>query len=565
MTKGLKRKLGYLLVENGMISENQLQQALEKQKSINKKIGEIIVDFGFAKEEQILECLKQQLGIDIVDIKNIDIDVKSIEKVTESLAKKYIFMPIKLIDSKHIMVAMNDPLNVFALDDIEMTTNMKPVIMLAKIQDINDTINKYYGAVKAVSLAAEFEREIEYKKKNHSPQFDNEQSELDVANSPAVKLVNTIIEQAVIKNASDIHIEPFDEYVRIRLRVDGQLQEMFKTDISTLNGIVTRIKILGNMDIAERRMPQDGRIGVKLKNIKLDLRISVLPTLYGEKVVIRLIYHTGTIISKEKIGFFKEDLEKFNKLLMCKNGIVLLTGPTGSGKSTTLASAIKELNKENVNIVTVEDPIENRIDGVNQVHVNIKAGLNFADILRSILRQDPNIIMIGEIRDNETANIAIRAAITGHLVLSTLHTNDAVSSISRLIDMGIEKYMVASAVRGVIAQRLVREVCSVCSKYEEISVEDATALNIPNNTKTKKSVGCKYCNNTGYKGRFAVNEVFIIDSNIRLAISKGVDEQKIKNMAIENGMNTLWDNTIKNVLNGRTTLEEFYRVIYVQE
>jgi type IV pilus assembly protein PilB len=476
-----------------------------------------------------------------------------------------LLIPIKIIDAESIMVAMNDPLNVFALDDVEITTRMKPVPVLAKSQDIKEAINTYYGATKAVSLAAEFQKEIEEKKKKNSSQFDDEQSELDVANSPAVKLVNTIIDQAIIRGASDIHIEPFSGYVRVRLRIDGQLQQMLRTDISTLNGLVTRIKILGKMDIAERRIPQDGRIAVTFERTQLDLRVSVLPTVYGEKVVIRLIYHTGTVINKERLGFFQEDLDKFNKLLMNTNGVILVTGPTGSGKSTTLATAMKELNKDNVNIITVEDPVENVIEGVNQVHVNVKAGLTFPEALRSILRQDPDIVMIGEMRDTETASIAIRAAITGHLVLSTLHTNDSVSSISRLIDMGVESYMVASAVRGIIAQRLVREVCHSCCQEVTISPEDALILKVSENTKIKKAVGCKLCNNTGYKGRFAVHEIFMLTATVREAIAKGIKEEELKKLALEAGMRSLWDNTIRNVLNGRTTLDELYRVAYVQE
>lgn len=509
--------------------------------------------------------LEKKENTNIVDLKNFDLDMKAVEKISESLAKKYMLIPIKIIDENSLLIATNDPLNIFSLDDIEITTHMKPIPILAELKDIREAINMYYGSTKAISIAAEFEKELEEKKKKKYLKLEYEQSELHISNSPAVKLVNTIIDQAVIKNASDIHIEPFDGYLRIRIRIDGQLHEILRTDISTLNGIVSRIKILGRMNIAERRMPQDGRIGIKFEDIPIDLRVSIIPTIYGEKVVIRLIYSANTIIIKEKIGFFKEDLENFNKLLMNTNGVILLTGPTGSGKSTTLASAIKDLNKENINIVTIEDPVENIIDGVNQIHVNSKAGLDFPQILRSILRQDPDIVMIGEIRDSETANIAIRAAITGHLVLSTLHTNDAVSSISRLIDMGVEPYMVASAVRGVVAQRLVRQLCNFCAEEIEISTEDATILKIPIGTKIKKAIGCRQCENTGYNGRFAVHEIFMITAQIRQMIAKNIADDDLKKIAIKNGMYTLWNNTLKNVLNGRTTLEELYRVAYVQD
>jgi len=378
-------------------------------------------------------------------------------------------------------------------------------------------------------------------------------------------LVNSFIEQAIRRNASDIHIEPFENYVRVRLRIDGQLHEILKTDISALNAIVTRIKILGKMNIAEKRIPQDGRIGVTLDNNQLDLRVNTLPTIYGEKVVIRLLYRTGMQLRKEELGFCESDLKKFESLLMKPHGIILLTGPTGSGKSTTLATALRELNKPNVNIITVEDPVENMIEGINQVNVNAKAGLTFASALRAILRQDPDIVMIGEMRDTETASIAVRASITGHLVLSTLHTNDAPSSITRLIDMGIEPYLVATAVEGIIAQRLVRRICKNCKTAVHPTSDEAEILKIPKNSLIYKGKGCQACNNTGYKGRLAVHEVLVLDSSMREMIVKGANSDEIREFAINHGMITLWDNTKRNVLEGNTTVEELLRVAYGQE
>jgi len=395
--------------------------------------------------------------------------------------------------------------------------------------------------------------------------LDEEMDEADVLNSPAVKLVNSFIEQAIRRNASDIHIEPFENYVRVRLRIDGQLHEILKTDISALNAIVTRIKILGKMNIAEKRIPQDGRIGVTLDNNQLDLRVNTLPTIYGEKVVIRLLYRTGMQLRKEELGFCESDLKKFESLLMKPHGIILLTGPTGSGKSTTLATALRELNKPNVNIITVEDPVENMIEGINQVNVNAKAGLTFASALRAILRQDPDIVMIGEMRDTETASIAVRASITGHLVLSTLHTNDAPSSITRLIDMGIEPYLVATAVEGIIAQRLVRRICKNCKTAVHPTSDEAEILKIPKNSLIYKGKGCQACNNTGYKGRLAVHEVLVLDSSMREMIVKGANSDEIREFAINHGMITLWDNTKRNVLEGNTTVEELLRVAYGQE
>lgn len=447
MARMTKKRLGDLLVEADMITRDQLMQALQEQKRTGKKLGEVLVDSGLITEQRILEVLEFQLGIPHVDLSKYEIESQATAKITENLARRHLLIPIR-IEGDKLLIAMSDPLNVFALDDVAITARMEVISVIATSTDVKNAINRFYGANKAADLAAEFQKEIQEKKKKTAQFEDDTQSEGDIANSPAVKLVNTLIEQAIRRDASDIHIEPFEGYIRVRFRVDGQLHEALKTDIAALNAIVTRIKILGKMNIAERRLPQDGRIGVTVDENQLDLRVSILPTVYGEKVVIRLIYRKGFILKKEQLGLFPADLEKLSNLLRCPNGVILVTGPTGSGKSTTLSTALRTLNKPNVNIITVEDPVENMIDGINQVHVNVKAGLTFAEVLRSILRQDPDIVMIGEMRDSETAGIAIRAAITGHLVLTTLHTNDAASSITRLVDMGVEPYLVATALRG---------------------------------------------------------------------------------------------------------------------
>lgn len=499
-------------------------------------------------------------NLDCVSLQQLDLELEAINKVDEKLVKKYNFIPIKIIDENTIMIATSEPNNLIALDDIEIVTHMKPVAVFAKSEEIKKAINDYYGSYRTMSIALELENETKLKKEKN---IDDNYLETDILDSPTVKLIDTIIEQAISKNASDIHIEPFENYIRVRIRIDGMLYKILKLDISALSGLVTRIKILSKLDISEHRIPQDGRIDMKVDNLLFDLRVSILPTIYGEKVVIRIIYSSNDILSKENIGFFDEDLDKFNKLLKNTNGIILVTGPTGSGKSTTLAAAIKDLNKENINIVTVENPVENTIEGVNQININVKAGFDFPQILRSILRQDPDIIMVGEIRDFETATIAMRAAITGHLVLSTLHTNDAVSSITRLIDMGIEPYIITSSLKAVIAQRLVRKVCPFCSQEISVSDEEMNILNVPYGTKIKKAVGCKYCNNTGYKGRFALYEIFVLDSQVYDAIYKKVGYDELKALAINGGMVTIWDNAVKNVIEGRTTLDEIYRAVYI--
>jgi len=563
MKKTDKRKLGDLLVQADMLTVKQLKKALAEQERTGEKLGEILVKKGWVTEQNIVEVLEFQLGIPHVDLSKYAIDPKAASMISESLAKRYMLIPIQ-IENDRLVVAMSDPLNVYAIDDVKLATKMEVMPVIASLADVKQAIDRMYGVSKTVSIAEEFRRQMQEKpqKKND---LDEEMDEADVLNSPAVKLVNSFIEQAIRRNASDIHIEPFENYVRVRLRIDGQLHEILKTDISALNAIVTRIKILGKMNIAEKRIPQDGRIGVTLDNNQLDLRVNTLPTIYGEKVVIRLLYRTGMQLRKEELGFCESDLKKFESLLMKPHGIILLTGPTGSGKSTTLATALRELNKPNVNIITVEDPVENMIEGINQVNVNAKAGLTFASALRAILRQDPDIVMIGEMRDTETASIAVRASITGHLVLSTLHTNDAPSSITRLIDMGIEPYLVATAVEGIIAQRLVRRICKNCKTAVHPTSDEAEILKIPKNSLIYKGKGCQACNNTGYKGRLAVHEVLVLDSSMREMIVKGANSDEIREFAINHGMITLWDNTKRNVLEGNTTVEELLRVAYGQE
>lgn len=564
MKKIEKKKLGDLLVQADMITMDQLKEALKEQVKTGKKLGEILIEKEWVTEQNIVEVLEFQLGIPHVDLSKYVIDPKASAMINENLAKRHMLIPIK-IENEQLIVAMSDPLNVFALDDVRITAKMEVMPVIASLADVKSAIDRMYGATKVASIAAEFQKQMHEKIKKQATYDDDSQSEEDVLNSPAVKLVNNIIEQAIRRNASDIHIEPFENYVRVRLRIDGQLQELLRTDLTTLNAMVTRIKILGKMNIAEKRIPQDGRIGVTFENNQLDLRVNVLPTIYGEKVVIRLIYRTGMQLRKEQLGFSSDDLEKFTGLLKNPHGIILVTGPTGSGKSTTLATALRELNQPNINIITVEDPVENMIDGVNQVHVNVKAGLTFASALRAILRQDPDIVMIGEMRDNETCSIAVRAAITGHLVLSTLHTNDAASSVTRLIDMGVEPFMVATAVQGIIAQRLVRKICPNCKMPVSLSEEEAEILNLHKETVVFKGKGCQNCSNTGYKGRMAIHEILVLNAKLRDLVAKGANADELKEAAIKFGMNTLYNNAKNSVLEGKTTVEELLRVAYSQD
>ncbi len=519
-----KKKLGELLVEVGLITEEQLKHAMEIQSKTGEKLGKVLIKQGYVTEEQILEALEFQLGIPHVDLQKYYIDPDVAKLIPEAVAKRYIIIPIKK-DEDGILVAMADPLNIFAIDDVKIITkqNVKPLI--ASESSILKAIDRIYGREQAEKAVQDFKKEFQSETASELP---NEILE-EVQNAPAVRLVNSIIEQAIKSRASDIHIEPTEKDLRIRFRIDGQLTEAMRTIKSTHGPVVTRVKIMANMNIAERRLPQDGRFEFVSGGRNIDVRVSSLPTVFGEKLVLRLLDKENFIMTKEQLGFEEEDLMLFDKLIKRPNGIVLLTGPTGSGKTTTLYAMLKELNKPNINIITVEDPVEYSIEGINQVQVNEKAGLTFATALRSILRQDPDVIMIGEIRDTETAEIAIRSAITGHLVLSTLHTNDAAGAITRLIDMGIEPYLVSSAVVGVIAQRLARRICDNCKTSYKASDREKQLVGIEEDKDFTlyKGRGCAVCNKTGYRGRIPIYEIMTVTSDIKELINKKASSSRI--------------------------------------
>ncbi|HHW56719.1 MAG TPA: type II secretion system ATPase GspE [Clostridia bacterium] len=554
-----KKKLGELLLEVGIITEEQLKQAIEIHNKTGEKLGKILTKLGYVTENQILEVLEFQLGIPHVDLQKYYIDPEVAKLIPESVAKRYTIIPIKK-DEDGILVAMADPLNIFALDDVRIITkqNVKPLI--ASESSILKAIDRIYGREQAEKAVQDFKREFQSEVQQEIP---NEILE-EVQNAPAVRFVNSIIEQAIKNRASDIHIEPTEKDLRIRFRIDGQLTEAMRTIKSTHAPVVTRVKIMANMNIAERRLPQDGRFDFTSGGKNIDVRVSSLPTVFGEKLVLRLLDKENFIMTKDQLGFEEEDLVLFDKLIKRPNGIVLLTGPTGSGKTTTLYAMLKELNKPNVNIITVEDPVEYSLEGINQVQVNEKAGLTFAAALRSILRQDPDIIMIGEIRDTETAEIAIRSAITGHLVLSTLHTNDAAGAVTRLIDMGIEPYLVASSVVGVIAQRLARKICDNCKISYKASKEEKEILGISEDEDITlyKGKGCPVCNKTGYRGRIPIYEMMTIISDIRELINAKVSSDVIETQAVKNGMKTLRESAKRLILQGKTTVEEMLRLTY---
>jgi len=546
-----------MLLNSGKITENQLHEAIEYQKkSKSKRLGEVLVDLGFVKEEDILEVLEKQLDIPSIDLSYYYIDPKITALVPENIARKYDLIPIDIKDGE-LLVVMSDPLNIFAIDDVKLLTGMNVKIALSSKSVITRTINKYYTKEGTKKAIEEFEESF-------MPDYldDLDENELsDVNSAPVVKMVNTIIGQAVIMKASDIHIEPCENNIRVRFRLDGDLQEIMTFSKKSHMAIVTRIKIMGRMDIAERRVPQDGRVEMDIENKSIDMRISSLPTVYGEKIVIRLLDRDNFNFSKEDLGFSNNNLKLLNKIIKQPYGIVLVTGPTGSGKTTTLYAILKELNKEEKNIITVEDPVEYKLHGINQVQVNTKAGLTFASGLRAILRQDPDIIMVGEIRDSETAEIAVRASITGHLVLSTLHTNDTASTVVRLIDMGVESYLVSSTVTGIISQRLVKRLCNNCKTSYIATEKEKRILGItdPGDVKLYKANGCNRCIK-GYRGRIPAHEVLYVDETIRKLIDKKASTDEIKNAAIKNGMTTLYENAINLALEGITSMEEVLRV-----
>ncbi len=551
-----KLKLGELLLYAGKITETQLKNALDIQKKSGKKLGEVIVAEKFTTEDDIIEVLEFQLGIPHVDLDKYQINSSVATIIPENIVRRYELITIDKRDNI-LIVAMVDPLNIFALDDVKIFVKSEIQPVISTKEKLLKAIDRFYSGETTKKVLEEFEESF-------SPIMteDVEDSELlEVTTAPIVKLLNSVIEQAVRERASDIHIEPYAEDIRVRFRIDGDLREVMILAKGSLSGIVTRIKIIGKMNIAEKRIPQDGRVETKINGKEIDMRISTLPTVYGEKIVIRLLDRSNFMFTKEALGFSKDELEIFNKILAQPYGMILVTGPTGSGKTTTLYTVLQELNQIEKNIITIEDPVEYKLNGINQVQVNTKAGLTFASGLRSILRQDPDIVMVGEIRDSETAEIAIRAAITGHLVLSTLHTNDSPSTVARLIDMGIESYLVSSAIIGVVSQRLVKLLCPKCKTSYEAGYLEKKILGMEEKDKLilNKSVGCSFCNN-GYKGRRAVHELMPINENIRQLIDKGANIDELRTQAIKDGMHTLLESAANLAIRGDTSYDEVLRV-----
>ncbi len=558
------KRLGELLIAAEYITPEQLARALEIQKTTpGQKLGEIIIDQGFAPAHQVYHVLERQLGAEFVDLTTMVLSKELARLVPRSIARKYNVVPVQS-GADTVSLAMADPLNFMAAEAVKQATRKKVIPMLATQEAITRAITDLYGSESAEKAL----QELQGSEDTTTTDFQN----IAAANvigadsenaAPTIRLVNSILEYAVHQNCSDIHLEPRESAMYVRMRIDGVLRQVFVIPKGTQSAVIARIKVMGNMNIAEHKIPLDGRSNVRIGEKDVDLRISTLPTVYGEKVVIRLLNKSSSLLNTKGIGLVGKNLDKFSALLENSNGVILIVGPTGSGKSSSMYTMIGKLNTEQVNLVTLEDPVEYNFDGVNQVQINEKTGMTFASGLRSILRQDPDIIAVGEIRDGETADIAMRAAITGHLVLSTLHTNDAPSTLDRLLDMGVESFLISSALKGIISQRLVRRICPNCREAYEASPEEQQMLRLPvtRGRKFYRGKGCPVCFNTGYRGRTAVFEILVINSAIRHAIADNVPHSQLMDMIYKSDFEPLITDCIRLVQNGTTTVEEAYRTV----
>jgi type IV pilus assembly protein PilB len=560
-----RKSLGESLVEQKIISDDQLQSAQKESGKTGESLTRTLIKLKLVTEDAVSAFFEQQLGIPRVDLKSYLIDPKILSLVPESLAKKHTIIPLfKTGDT--LTIATADPLNVFAIDEIRIKTksNVEPAV--ATETDIKEAINQYYrvgGSIEDVIKSMDVQSLVIEEGKEEKEEVDDTEKLRNIAEeAPIIKLVNLIILQAIREKASDIHVEPEDDRLVVRYRVDGILHEQVTIPKQMQAAVLSRIKIMSDMNIATKRVPQDGRFKLNIEGSKIDMRVSALPTVYGENIVMRILETSSILIGLERLGFNESNLENFRSLIVKPHGIILVTGPTGSGKTTTLYSALNVIDTPDKNIITVEDPVEYQLKRVRQSQINLKAGMTFATGLRSILRQDPDVIMVGEIRDLETAEISVQAALTGHLVFSTLHTNDAPSSLTRLVDMGVEPFLISSSVNAIIAQRLVRKICKDCKRSYVPSKEilDRLGEQLPKGGKFYRGEGCKSCKNTGYKGRIGIFEMLMLNDKIRDMILTKVSSTQIKAVAQESGMKTLREDGIEKVLDGSTTIDEVIRV-----
>lgn len=554
-TKNLR--IGDLLKEYGYVSEKQLADALEYQKSHKGlRLGQALLEMGVVTEQQVMQALAARMHLEIVKLGSYPVDLNCVRKIPRMLAEKYGMLPIGMRDGNMIL-AVNDPLNFYGIEDIRQVSGMSLTIVLAEEQALSKAIGVYYAEIDAMQAATRANQESE---KEVADALEG--SEEDDDDTPVIRLLSRLVERAYNTNASDIHIEPFENKTVVRMRIDGAIVEYVTLQKSLHASLIARIKILGEMDIAERRIPQDGHFRTRVRKEQVNIRVSVIPTVYGEKAVLRLLNNHSVIAESETFGMQRGDYEKVRKLLETPNGILYFTGPTGSGKTTTLYMILEYLSGRAVNISTIEDPVEKNIPGINQMQINPQAGLTFESGLRALLRQDPDILMVGETRDAETAEISVRASITGHLVFSTLHTNDAPSSIVRLEDMGVQPYLIAASLTGVVAQRLMRRVCPECSVEEPVTEEEQELLG-PKIRSVHRAKGCPSCNYTGYQGRIAIHEVLVIDRNVRNMILNHASIDEIRTYAETNQkMHSLRESALAMVERGITTTEEFKKITY---
>lgn len=557
-----KKRLGDILIDAGVINGQQLETALAVQKEKGQKLGETLIDLEFTTEVNIANALHRQLNIDFVILSERRIDTEITKLVGEEILRKHSIMPFEFKkDNPNILrVAMSNPLDLLAIDDIAIVTNFQIEPAVSTSQDIAAAIDKYYGNIEALKVAQRYTQERDSLMK--AEQSTQEAPSDDVENAPIVILVRSIIEQGIRRRASDVHIEPLPDDLRVRYRIDGVLDKGRRYSLDLMPAIIARVKIISGMDISEKRRPQDGRITLTVGRTDYDIRSSILPTVYGEKAVLRIASKGGFARDKRELGFTEEELVRFDKMISQPHGIIFITGPTGSGKSTTLYTMLTSLNKDGVNLITIEDPVEAHIPGVNQVQVNERVNLTFASALRSILRQDPDIVMIGEIRDQETAEIAVKASITGHLVASTIHTNSAAGTVTRMTDMGVEPYLLSEALTGIIAQRLVRRLCPDCKRRREATEAEKHVLGFPDTKPLQiyEPVGCVKCNDTGYIGRIGVYEILETSTRIKEAIRKKWPTDAIAEIAESEGMKPLRVRAVELVLDGITSVEELVRI-----
>ena len=554
-------RLGDLLLSSGVISHEQLERALELQKESKERLGDVLVQSGIITEQQLIEALKIQLGVEFVDLTAVSIPVELAKYVPRTLAKKYCVVPVKLVRDT-LYLAMSDPLDFIAQEEVKAASRKRVIPMIATHRATEQAISRLYGSEGTARVIEEMKREAGSAGPDIVPAQlakDSDSSE----GAPTIRFVNALIERAFAERASDIHLEPQEGEMVVRMRIDGLLRRVLTVPAELQSTVISRLKIMGGMDIAERKVPQDGHAMLRVKGSEIDLRISSMPTVYGEKIVLRLLNKTSQILSRDAIGLEGEDLEYYRTLLKNPSGVILLVGPTGSGKSTTMCVMLRDLAREEVNIVTLEDPVEYYIPGVSQCQINEKTGMTFAGGLRAILRQDPDIISVGEIRDGETASIAMRAAITGHLVLSTLHTNDAPSAVDRLRDVGVEPWLISGALRGVVSQRLVRRICPHCKRAYHPASDELALLGLDDapDLVFYKGAGCPDCHHTGYAGRRAVFEILMLDAPLRRLINAGASADELADEARRHGFTTMRERCRDLVLRGETTAEEAARTI----